>query len=423
MKCRITNNEMEPVFSLGELYVSNFIKNEDKTLPKADLTLELSKETQCLQLTKDVDSDLMYGKYWYRSGINDSMKLELKDIAEKSIKLSNSSKTSVKKIFVDVASNDGTLLSYVNEKSFYRLGIDPVEDSFHKQAIENSDETIQAYFSAKAYASAKVHTSTSIKKIKKADIVTCIAMFYDLTDPIGFSNEVKDIMKDDGLFVIQQSYMPLMIKQLAFDNICHEHIFYHSLFSMEKILNAAGLKVVDVELNDINGGSFRLYIQKENAPEISFGSKPFRDVAQMRLTSIRELEKTLALDDANTYKEFYKNIVQLKDETFDFIKEKNEEGKTVWVYGASTKGNTLLQWYGLTNKYIEGAAERSPFKYGLKTVGTNIPIYSEDIMRVENPDYLLILPWHFIDAFEKRESKYLENGGHFIVPCPKFKII
>jgi len=423
MNCRITNKPMEELFSLGELYVSNFVKNDSeyKNIQKSPLDMWLSKETQCLQLGAEVDPNVMYGKYWYRSGINNSMIAELKDIATKATKLSNSISlvSEWKSTFVDIASNDGTLLSFVNSENYYRIGIDPVEDSFHKVAEKNCDETIKAYFSKEAYES----STTYLWGKKKANIVTCIAMFYDLTDPVYFCKDVKDILTDDGLFIIQQSYMPLMLKQLAFDNICHEHLFYHSLYSMEYILKESGLKVVDVELNDVNGGSFRLYIQKENAPETSFGTKPYRDVAKMRLNSIRELEKTFTLDNNKIYKDFYNKIQELKETTFNFIKEKKEEGKNVWVYGASTKGNTLLQWYGLTNEYISGAAERSPFKYGLKTVGTAIPIYSEDIMRAEKPDYLLILPWHFINEFQKREKDYLQEGGQFIVPCPKFEII
>jgi len=423
MNCRITNKPMEELFSLGELYVSNFIKNQSdyKDIQKSSLDMWLSKETQCLQLGTEVDPNVMYGKYWYRSGINNSMIKELKSIAEKTTKLSNSwSPETHKHIFVDIASNDGTLLSFVPKDDYYRIGIDPVEESFHKVAEGNCEQTIKSYFSKEAYESAKF---LSLEPPRKANIVTCIAMFYDLADPIDFCNDVEAILADDGLFVIQQSYMPLMIKQLAFDNICHEHLFYHSLYSMEYILREAGLKVVDVELNDVNGGSFRLYIQKKNAPEASFGSKPYRDVADMRLNSIRELEKTFGLNDNKIYMDFYDKIVKLKNNTFEFIKEKKTQGKNIWVYGASTKGNTLLQWYGLNNKYISGAAERSSFKYGLKTVGTDIPIYSEDIMRAENPDYLLVLPWHFINEFLEREEKYLNSGGHFIVPCPKFEII
>jgi len=419
MNCRImTNTPLIELFSLGEFYISDFIKTEGdyRGLKKWDLTLMLSPETQCLQLKENADKNFMYGKYWYRSGTNTTMKKELYDIATSCTQLSKIQldENCSKNIFLDIASNDGTLLSFVDNHIYRRIGIDPAEGSFQAEAKLNCERAVQDFFSKTVYES---------NALTKAKIVTCIAMFYDLDDPISFLTEVYEIMEDDGLFVIQQSYMPLMIKQLAFDNICHEHVFYHSLYSMEYMLKQVGFKVVDVQLNDVNGGSFRTYIQKEKANVNSFGSSPYRDVAQMRLQSLREYEKTLKLEDKETYIEFWAKILHLRNETCDFIENAHKEGKSIWVYGASTKGNTLLQWFKLDEKFIDGAAERSPYKFGLKTIGTNIPIHSEETMRNVHPDYLLILPWHFINEFKEREKEYLEKGGHFIIPCPKFEII
>lgn len=415
MNCRISNKPLTELFSLGELYISDFIKTQGdyRALKKWDLTMMLSPETQCLQLKENADKHFMYGKYWYRSGTNKSMTTELKDIAESCMHLSKTKSTN-KQVFLDIASNDGTLLSFVDNEKYMRVAIDPAEGSFQEEAKKNSELAVQDFFSKYVY-----ENTTTIK----ASIVTCIAMFYDLDDPITFLKEVYDIMNDDGLFVIQQSYMPLMIKQLAFDNICHEHVFYHSLYSMEYMLKETGFKVVDVELNDVNGGSFRVYIQKEIADPASFGSSPYRDVAKMRLEALREYEKTLKLGDKESYNSFWNSIQELKKETVEFIKKVHDDGKSIWVYGASTKGNTLLQWFGLDEDLIDGAAERSPYKYGLKTIGTNIPIHSEETMRRLHPDYLLVLPWHFINEFKEREAKYLERGGQFIIPCPKFEII
>ena len=411
MKCRITGEEMENLFSLGNLYISDFIKNEGdyRGTSKPELKIQLSKETQCLQLSENADKHQMYGKYWYRSGTNNSMTQELKGIAESCVELSKIKP----EVFLDIASNDGTLLGFVPDK-YKRIGVDPVEGSFQEEAKKKCDVAIQDFFSKEVYEQLS---------IPKASIVTVIAMFYDLDDPISFLKDVFEILDDDGLLVIQQSYMPLMIKQLAFDNICHEHVFYHSLFSMEYVLNKAGFKVVDVQLNDVNGGSFRTYIQKKNATPHSFGTSPQRDVAQMRIESLREYEKTLSLNEVSIYSKFWADIQDLRIQTCSFIEKVKEEGKSIWVYGASTKGNTLLQWFGLDDKIIDGAAERSPYKYGLKTIGTNIPIFSDEVMRNIQPDYLLVLPWHFINEFRQRESEYLEKGGNFIVPCPNFEII
>jgi hypothetical protein len=188
-------------------------------------------------------------------------------------------------------------------------------------------------------------------------------------------------------------------------------------------MNRNGFDIVDVQLNDINGGSFRVYMMKTTADKTKFGSQPHRDVCSFRINSTLSYESTLGLDNPETWKAFHKNIDDLRRQTVDFITTEKAKGKRIWGYGASTKGNTLLQYFNLDSSMIDGIAERSPFKYGLHTVGSNIPIFSEEEMRKENPDYLLILPWHFINEFKKREVNYLRSGGKFIVPCPKFEII
>jgi hypothetical protein len=185
----------------------------------------------------------------------------------------------------------------------------------------------------------------------------------------------------------------------------------------------AGLKIVDCQLNDVNGGSFRVYIKKEDSDITKFATRPYRDVCDVRIESIRQWEQTQYLDSTKTWLDFYQGIEDLKKQTVDFIKEEKSKGKTICGYGASTKGNTLLQYFGLDNTLIDAIAERSPYKFGHKTIGTNIPILSEDDVRKMKPDYMLVLPWHFISEFTEREKEYLNGGGKFIVPCPKFEII
>jgi hypothetical protein len=215
-----------------------------------------------------------------------------------------------------------------------------------------------------------------------------------------------------------------MIKQLAFDNICHEHAYYHSLNSFKKLFDQHNLKIVDCSLNDVNGGSFRVYVQKNNASITSFGTSPLRDVCNFRVNSLLEYENAhLDISNPDIWKKFMSDIEALKERTVNFIKEEKSKGKIICGYGASTKGNTLLQWFGLDNTLIDAIAERSPYKFGLKTIGTNIPILSEEDVRAMNPDYMLVLPWHFINEFIEREHEFLSKGGKFIVPCPKFEII
>jgi len=215
-----------------------------------------------------------------------------------------------------------------------------------------------------------------------------------------------------------------MIEQLAFDNICHEHIYYYSLSSLKNLFDKHDLKIVDAELNDANGGSVRVYIQKNEAPITSFGSSPLRDVCNFRVSSLLEYEtKHFNVFDDNFWTNFQNKIDDLKEKTVSFIREEKAKGKKIYGYGASTKGNTLLQYFGLDKNDIVAIAERSPYKFGLRTVGTDIPIISEKEMRDDNPDYLLVLPWCFISEFVMREQDFLKSGGKFIVPCPSFEII
>jgi hypothetical protein len=214
-----------------------------------------------------------------------------------------------------------------------------------------------------------------------------------------------------------------MLQQLAFDNICHEHNYYHSLSSLKKLFEKHELKIVDASLNDTNGGSVRIYIQKNNATPESFANGPLRDVCNFRVQSLLSYEKNkFDISDPKVWEEFFIKIKNLKQQTVDFITTEKSKGKKICGYGASTKGNTLLQWFGLDNTLIDAIAEKSPYKFGLKTIGTNIPILSEQEVRDLKPDYMLILPWHFIKEFIEREQKYLDSGGKFIVPCPEFKI-
>lgn len=406
----------DQLFSLGDIHVSDFVSDNDLATgnisDKSPLTLVMDGGIEAPRLTDVPDAHKMYGKYWYRSGINATMTHELKNIAEDCIA---SIPTKPGDIFMDIACNDGTMFKFI-PNTFKKVGVDPCDDSYYKESSQLADLVIQDFFSAAAYKNSKFGH-------KKAKIISIIAMFYDLADPLTFLKEIDEVLDDEGLLVIQMSYTPLMLRQLAFDNICHEHVYYHTLNSMKKLLSQVGMDVVDCKLNDINGGSFRLYIRKDKADHTKFRTSPYRDVAKYRVESIEALEEKERITDPETYKIFFEKITELKNKTVKFIREEKSKGKTIWGYGASTKGNTLLQWFGLDSSDIDGIAERSPYKYGLKTVGTNISIYSEDKMREVQPDYLLVLPWHFINEFKIRESEYLNKGGKFIVPCPSFEII
>jgi hypothetical protein len=403
---------MRELFTLGELHVSDFLAKDQTPSPKVEMKMVMDESIGAARLEKCAPLNTMYGRYWYRSGINATMRNELKSIVEN---VNSLIKLNTGDMWIDIACNDGTLLSYL-DKSLIRVGVDPADDSFKKESEQHANLIVQDYFNAEALRK-------SAYKDKKAKVITCIAMFYDLDNPDPFLKDVVELLDDEGLFVMQLSYTPLMIQQLAFDNICHEHIYYYSLFNLRKLLNRNGLEVVDCQLNDVNGGSFRVYIRKTNARPENFSTSPYRDVCDFRIQSLLTYEAEWELDKAPVWTYFFERINALKKETVNFLEQAKADGKIVWGYGASTKGNTLLQYFGIDNSLVEGIAERSPYKFGLRTVGTDIPIYSEEDMRFADPDYLLVLPWHFINEFKQRERAFLEKGGKFIVPCPKFEII
>ena len=402
------------ILKLGKHYVSDFIKNNTDAdgRKKYSLDLILDEEIGAARLTEMAPSETMWGKYWYRSGINATMTKELGNVVSE---ITSRIKYAEGDIWLDIACNDGTLLKQIPNE-FVKLGIDPADDTFVAEASKFGT-IVQDYFSYDAYQKTGYGD-------KKAKVITTIAMFYDLIDPNPFIKDVYEVLDDNGIWVLQLSYTPLMIKQLAFDNICHEHAYYHSLQSFKTLFKNHGLKIVDCSLNDVNGGSFRVYVQKEIADISSFGTSPLRDVCNFRIESLLEYEsRHYDLSNLDLWDKFQNDIENLRKQTVDFIKEEKAKGKIICGYGASTKGNTLLQWFGLDDTLIDAIAERSPYKFGMKTIGTNIPILSEEEVRAMKPDYMLVLPWHFISEFIQREDEYLTNGGKFIVPCPKFEII
>ncbi len=403
------------LFSLGEIYPSDFLKpGEEPRCQPIELKLVM-EDNGLVHLEKTAPKEAMWGKYWYRSGINQTMKNELKNIVDSILPLMKFEENSV---WLDIASNDGSLLSFVPD-SFIKVGVDPAEDSFKQEAEKHADLIIQDYFSADVYKKARFGN-------QKAKVITSIAMFYDLEKPEDFLKDIYDTLDDNGVWVMQLSYTPLMIYQIAFDNICHEHVFYYSLLDMRSMLERNGFMIMDCCLNNVNGGSFRLYIMKNIGDREVFSTDTYRDVCHFRITSLlmSELEDgEEPTDKIAEWYDFHDEIIALKDDVVSFIKEIKSKGGTIWGYGASTKGNTLLQYFGLDKTLISGIADRNIDKWGLRTVGTNIPIYSESDMRKAKPDYLLILPWHFISEFKEREAELLKAGTKFIVPCPKFQII
>lgn len=379
--------------------MSDFTKNKikQKTFP---LNIILCKKCKLVQLDYTTPAKYLYTeRYGYKSGINQTMQDELKGIAKDSLEKIKKTKNRI--IAIDIGANDGTLLKYY-PKSVYRIAVEPIK-KLAKEAKRNSNLVINDFFTFEAL--------NKKSKNLKADIITAISCFYDMEEPNKFVEDITKLLKKDGVFVIQQNYLVQMLKQNAFDNIVHEHLEYYSLLSLNNLLNRHGLEVFDVELRELNGGSFRTYIAFKGKRRITKAVK-----------KLIKNEKRLSLDKKRVYTNFAKSIEKNKIRIIDFIKKENRKGKTIYLYGASTRGNTLLQYFGLSNKLIKYAVERNPEKWGKIITSVNIPIISEEQARKEKPDYMLILPWFFKKEFLKREKAYLKNG-HFIFPLPKLEVI
>jgi len=306
-------------------------------------------------------------------------------------------------IILDIGSNDGTLLKSYSKNSI-KIGIDPTIKQF-QQYYPSDIIQVPTYFSASSY----------FEKFKKrAKVITSISMFYDLPKPVEFVENIKKCLDFDGIWILEQSYMPTMLETNSFDTICHEHLEYYAFKQIYWIMKQNSLKIIDVFFNEINGGSFRIVVSHENSEYKSNMDK---------INQIISNEKQLELNTLYPYEKFKKQINLARERCIQFINtEVIEKNKRVFIYGASTKGNTLLQYFNLNNHVIEGAAERNSNKYGCRTPGTNIPIISEAEAR-EKADYFFVLPWHFRNEFLIREKNFVVNGGALVFPLPNFEII
>ena len=395
--CKSTN--IKEIFDFGDQALGcRFPSTKEPEPPSGPLVLvECQGECGLLQLRDTVSGDEMYKTctYGYRSGLNETMKAHLRTIVEE---LYSWRTPEYNDIVLDIGSNDGTLLSVHSGKTD-RVGIDPTAKQFRQYYLPEI-HVVPDFFSYELFK--KYYGD------KKAKYITTISMFYDLPDPLKFTKDVEKVLDHDGIWIMEQSYMPTMLKQNAYDTVCHEHLEYYSLKQIEWLCDNTSLRILDVSLNDCNGGSFRVVIGHKNS-----SYKP----NYKNIDIIKELDTDVDMDS------FVSRVLSLKKELYDTLVNINGQGKKVALYGASTKGNTLLQFCNIDTSLILCAAERNEAKYGCRTPRTNIPIVSEEHVRQLKPDYMLVLPWHFKESFLKREKDYLESGGKFIFPLPQLEII
>lgn len=358
-----------------------------------------------IQLAESFDPDEMYGKnYGYHSSLNASMVNHLCEITNEILE---QVKPKDHDVILDIGSNDGTLLGTYLKHDFKGtlVGMDPSGGKF-KEYYADGIQLIEDFFSARKFIE-----ETGDRKVK---IITSIAMFYDLEDPIAFAKDIGAILDDEGIWVIEQSYLPSMVATTSYDTVCHEHIEFYSLKQIKYIAEHVGLKIIKVSLNDTNGGSFRVTMAKrDSAFEIDDS-----------VGDLYQQERTDNVDSPEYFDEFVKKIDVHKKMLLDFLNEQKAKGRLVLGYGASTKGNVVLQYCGITRKLLPAIAEVNSDKFGCVTPGTDIPIVSEEEARRMMPDYYLVLPWHFKKNILEKEKEYRnESGVKFVFYLPEFEIV
>ncbi len=394
-ECRLCRNKkLKRIFNFGNHFVSNFVsKSKIKKSIKAPLNLIHCNKCDLLQLEHTAPQELLYkGFYWYRSGVTNTMKDALKDIFLKGKKIAKLKKNDV--IF-DIGANDGTLLKYFKKSGFKTIGCEPAKN-LTKELKKNCHYVMDDFWSFE-----KLDYILNKHNLKKPKLITAIGMFYDLDDPSKFIGDISKALDDNGIFIAQLMCLKSMLQKNDLGNICHEHLEFYSYKSLIYLFETNGFEIFKVEENDVNAGSYRIYAKKFKKKSIKVREN----------TSLKDVRK------------FIDRVKLSRIKTVNFIKKEKKKKKEIFVYGASTKGNTILQYFNLDNKLIKYAADRSPEKWGKYTVGTGIKIISEKKARQLNPDYFLVMPWGFLKEFIKREDKWLKNGGKFIVPFPKFRII
>jgi hypothetical protein len=405
LKCRICGSpDLVNILSLGQQTLTGvFPKSSQETISNGPLELIWCQLCSLVQLKQSYSLSEMYGdNYGYHSSLNLSMANHL---INKVRFLERLSLLSSGDLVLDIGSNDGTLLNAYKKPDLIKIGVDPTADKF-KKYYSKDVELIPEFF-----PSNKVHDFLSDNK---AMIITSIAMFYDLEDPKDFVKSVVENLHDEGIWHFEQHYMPSMLRTNAYDSICHEHLEYYSLQSIIPILHDLGLKIVDVQVNDINGGSFAVTACHSDCSKYNEN--------QVVVKWLLHQEERMGLRTPKPYRELEQRVFEHRIDLKQLISSLNKEGKKIIGYGASTKGNVLLQFCGITNDEIPYIAEINEDKFGRLTPGTHIPIISEEEAHNMQPDYFLVLPWHFKKNILQREKDYINRGGKFIFPLPYIEI-
>jgi cyclopropane fatty-acyl-phospholipid synthase-like methyltransferase len=403
--CRISgSSSLVHVLDLGEQSLTGvFPRVGDASPTIGPLRLAWCPVSGLLQLEHNFDLNEMYGEnYGYRSGLNIAM---VDHLAAKVKGLVGKVELLPDDYVLDIGSNDGTLLHCYKGMNVRCVGIDPTAAKF-KSYYDSSIRVVPEFFNAQLWR--------DLTNGVPAKIISSIAMFYDLESPSKFVKDVYSCLSDEGIWHFEQSYMPSMLRTNSYDTVCHEHLEYYSLSVVDKLLSSEGFKILDVKFNGVNGGSFAVTAAKSHSK--------FRQNDRL-IQWLLGQEDRMNLNSPRPYREFEHRVFAHRDDLQRLIRTLVADGKKVAGYGASTKGNVLLQFCGFTQDEIFAIAEVNRDKFGRVTPGTNIPIISEESVKRMQPDYMLVLPWHFRDGIVRREKEFLASGGSLIFPFPEIEIV
>jgi C-methyltransferase C-terminal domain/Putative zinc binding domain/Methyltransferase domain len=403
-RCRIGGGPtLVPVLDLGEQVLTGvFPRSPAEPVTSGPLRLVWCPQSGLLQLDGSYDLGEMYGEnYGYRSGLNASMVAHL---TQKIRELERLADVESGDAVLDIGSNDATSLKAYTTPGLHRTGVDPTGSKF-RQHYPDGVALVPDFFSADAYRSAGGGL---------AKVVTSIAMFYDLEDPIAFARQVEEVLAPGGVWHLEQSYMPSMLRLTSYDTVCHEHLEYYSFGAVQRVLDAAGLRAVDVKMNAVNGGSFAVSAVRRSDP---------RRGSEAVIGWLLEQEERMGLSTPRPYRDFEERVYRHRADLRRLLQTLAADGKKVFGYGASTKGNVVLQFCGITTAEVPLIAEVNPDKFGAYTPGTHIPIVPEAEARAMEPDYFLVLPWHFKEGIIRREAEFLASGGRMIFPFPEIEIV
>lgn len=391
-KCRACGSEdLVGFLDLGSQYLSDF-KRDDSKPPKGRLAAVICEVCKLVQLRHNTPPEMMYhDNYGFKSGISKTIRDDLDDAVRHAFQYVNDPKS-----WLDIASNDGTLLSYVPE-DVYRVGVDPIT-FLCIEAQQHADLIVNDFFSASVGG--------------EYDVITSISCFYDMLDPSQFVKDVKDVLAKDGVWLIQQNYLLTTMQLSAVDNFCHEHLEYYTLLSLENLLNRFGLEVNEVTITTVNGGSIRTIVSRKGTYDIDESVQKQRDT-----------EADYRVDKLQTYKDFANSVGASLNALHQLVSNLKSEGETIFILAASTRGAVIWQAADIDHTQIDFVVERNPAKVGRYFSAIGVPIISEAVARAMNPGYMLVGPWFMAEEITEREQKYLDSGGHLILPLPQVTVV